>query len=192
MRLNRSQSILTIVDSTTENLDNSSDASFEKWLVNNIFEIDNNYTTDDRVTKVVADETMLTDFNVTDVPITEKLTVVVSSLCYNHKIPSINEYLTGNLWNLILTIHFFLLHALIDFRFWFLRIAAINLIGVTIFTLGALAVLLILYMYVDTLRHITKHAPPLAKANSAFVISVYPVSETRDNFTFFSNVCTYW
>ena len=67
---------------------------------------------------------------------------------------------------------------------------AINVIGITIFTLGALAVLLILYMYVDTLRHITKHAPPLAKANSAFVISVYPVSETRDNFTFFKCMCS--
>ena len=54
--------------------------------------------------------------------------------------------------------------------------AAINLVGITIFTLGALAVLVILYMYIDTLKHVMKYAPPLAKAHSAFVLSVYPVS----------------
>lgn len=53
---------------------------------------------------------------------------------------------------------------------------AINLTGVTIFTLGAVFVGLILYLYVDTLRYIIKNAPPMVKTHSAFILSVYPVS----------------
>ena len=52
---------------------------------------------------------------------------------------------------------------------------AINIAGVTIFSLGVLAVLMILYMYIDTMKHIMKYAPALAKTHSAFVLSVYPV-----------------
>ncbi|XKL66080.1 hypothetical protein PGB90_009500 [Kerria lacca] len=61
------------------------------------------------------------------------------------------------------------------FRFKAERPLAINIVGITIFSLGALAVLLILYLYMDTLKHIMKYAPPLAKTHSAFVVSVYPV-----------------
>lgn len=53
---------------------------------------------------------------------------------------------------------------------------AINLTGVTIFTVGAVFVAIILYLYVDTLRYIIKNAPPMVKTHSAFILSVYPVS----------------
>ena len=53
---------------------------------------------------------------------------------------------------------------------------AINIAGVTIFTLGVLAVLVILFMYIDTMKHIMKYAPALVKTHSAFVLSVYPVN----------------
>ncbi|XP_050441540.1 organic solute transporter alpha-like protein [Adelges cooleyi] len=52
---------------------------------------------------------------------------------------------------------------------------AINLAGVTIFTLGAICVIIILYLYVDTLRYIIKNASPMVKTHSAFILSVYPV-----------------
>ncbi|XP_022183380.1 organic solute transporter alpha-like protein [Myzus persicae] len=52
---------------------------------------------------------------------------------------------------------------------------AINLTGVTIFTVGAVIVVMILYLYVDTLRCIIKNAPPMVKTHSAFILSVYPV-----------------
>lgn len=54
--------------------------------------------------------------------------------------------------------------------------AAINVLGVTLFTVGGASVLLILLLYADTLHHIMKNAPPLVKTHSAFVLSVYPVS----------------
>jgi Domain of unknown function. len=53
--------------------------------------------------------------------------------------------------------------------------AAINVLGITLFTVGGASVLFILLMYIDTLRHIMKNAPPLVKTHSAFVLSVYPV-----------------
>lgn len=62
--------------------------------------------------------------------------------------------------------------------------AAINIVGVTILTLGALAVFFILYMYIDTVKHVIKYAPPLAKTHSAFVLSVYPVSKCIITWTF--------
>ncbi|XP_050523349.1 uncharacterized protein LOC126895477 isoform X2 [Daktulosphaira vitifoliae] len=52
---------------------------------------------------------------------------------------------------------------------------AINLIGVTIFTLGAIFVFVILYLYIDTLKYIMKNSPPMVKTHSAFILSVYPV-----------------
>ncbi|XP_063217858.1 organic solute transporter alpha-like protein [Bacillus rossius redtenbacheri] len=52
---------------------------------------------------------------------------------------------------------------------------AINVAGITLFTLGAAAVLFILFVYVDTLRHVMQKAPPLVKTHSAFVLGVYPV-----------------
>nr|CAD7398841.1 unnamed protein product [Timema cristinae] len=52
---------------------------------------------------------------------------------------------------------------------------AINVAGITLFTMGGAAVVLILLLYVDTLRHIMRNAPPLVKTHSAFVLSVYPV-----------------
>jgi len=61
---------------------------------------------------------------------------------------------------------------------YFLFTAAINLTGVTIFTVGAVIVIMILYLYVDTLRCIIKNAPPMVKTHSAFILSVYPVSYT--------------
>jgi hypothetical protein len=54
--------------------------------------------------------------------------------------------------------------------------AAINVLGVTLFTVGGASVLLILLLYADTLHHIMKNAPPLVKTHSAFVLSVYPAS----------------
>lgn len=53
---------------------------------------------------------------------------------------------------------------------------AFNIWGVALFSLGGLAVLIILLSYVDTLRHIMRNAPPLVKTHSAFVLSVYPVT----------------
>nr|CAD7198642.1 unnamed protein product [Timema douglasi] len=54
-------------------------------------------------------------------------------------------------------------------------VPAINVAGITLFTMGGAAVVLILLLYVDTLRHIMRNAPPLVKTHSAFVLSVYPV-----------------
>ncbi|XP_069669499.1 organic solute transporter alpha-like protein [Periplaneta americana] len=52
---------------------------------------------------------------------------------------------------------------------------AMNVLGVTLFAAGGAAVLLTLLLYADTLRHIMRRSPPLVKAHSAFVLSVYPV-----------------
>jgi hypothetical protein len=57
-----------------------------------------------------------------------------------------------------------------------LFVAAINVLGVTLFTVGGASVLFILLLYLDTLHHIMKNASPLIKTHSAFVLSVYPVS----------------
>nr|CAD7574631.1 unnamed protein product [Timema californicum] len=53
----------------------------------------------------------------------------------------------------------------------------INVAGITLFTMGGAAVVLILLLYVDTLRHIMRNAPPLVKTHSAFVLSVYPLTQ---------------
>ncbi|PSN40577.1 hypothetical protein C0J52_10779 [Blattella germanica] len=52
---------------------------------------------------------------------------------------------------------------------------AINVLGISLFTLGGAAVLFTLFLYIDTLRHIMRQAPPLVKTHSALVLSVYPV-----------------
>jgi hypothetical protein len=59
-----------------------------------------------------------------------------------------------------------------------LPVTAINVLGITLFTVGGASVLFILLMYADTLWHIMKNASPLVKTHSAFVLSVYPVSYT--------------
>ncbi|BES92912.1 Hypothetical protein NTJ_05721 [Nesidiocoris tenuis] len=66
--------------------------------------------------------------------------------CHPLNIPSIQEYFTA-------------------FNEW----------GVALFTLGGLAVLIVLALYVDTMRTVIQHAPTSSKAHTAFVISVYPV-----------------
>nr|CAD7457143.1 unnamed protein product [Timema tahoe] len=55
----------------------------------------------------------------------------------------------------------------------------INVAGITLFTMGGAAVVLILLLYVDTLRHIMRNAPPLVKTHSAFVLSVYPGTDNN-------------
>jgi organic solute transporter subunit alpha len=67
-------------------------------------------------------------------------------------------------------------------------VAAINVLGVTLFTVGGASVLLILLLYADTLHHIMKNAPPLVKTHSAFVLSVYPVSYVY-HYDYSSKVC---
>jgi organic solute transporter subunit alpha len=57
-----------------------------------------------------------------------------------------------------------------------LFVTAINVLGITLFTVGGASVLFILLLYADTLWHIMKNASPLVKTHSAFVLSVYPVS----------------
>ncbi|KAK9731226.1 Organic solute transporter Ostalpha [Popillia japonica] len=54
-------------------------------------------------------------------------------------------------------------------------LSAINIYGITLFSLGALAVLVILFMFLDTLKYIMKHSSPRVKTYSAFVIGVYPI-----------------
>ncbi|XP_054262661.1 organic solute transporter alpha-like protein [Macrosteles quadrilineatus] len=66
--------------------------------------------------------------------------------CHIDMIPSINDYFT-----------------------------AFNLWGVLLFTLGGLAVCIVLAAYCDTLRHVLRSSPPLVKTHSAIILSVYPV-----------------
>ncbi|KAK4886247.1 hypothetical protein RN001_002518 [Aquatica leii] len=54
-------------------------------------------------------------------------------------------------------------------------LSAISWYGIALVTFGAFAVMVILYMFIDTLRYIMKNAPPRVKAHSAFVIGVYPI-----------------
>ncbi|GLV35391.1 uncharacterized protein CBL_01459 [Carabus blaptoides fortunei] len=54
-------------------------------------------------------------------------------------------------------------------------LSAINVYGVALFTVGGAAVLIVLIMYIDTLRYIMKNSPPRVKTHSAFVLGVYPV-----------------
>lgn len=68
-----------------------------------------------------------------------------------------------------------------------LSVAAINVLGITLFTVGGASVLFILLMYADTLWHIMKNASPLVKTHSAFVLSVYPVSY-MNHFTYKTSV----
>lgn len=57
----------------------------------------------------------------------------------------------------------------------FYFVLATNVYGVTLVTLGTLAVTLVLIMYIDTLRYILKNSSSRVKAHSAFVVGVYPV-----------------
>ncbi|KAB0799614.1 hypothetical protein PPYR_07494 [Photinus pyralis] len=54
-------------------------------------------------------------------------------------------------------------------------ISAINVYGIPLIAVGVLAVILILYMFIDTLLYIIKNSPPRVKTYSASVIGVYPV-----------------
>ncbi|KAK5643107.1 hypothetical protein RI129_006952 [Pyrocoelia pectoralis] len=54
-------------------------------------------------------------------------------------------------------------------------LSAINIYGLLLLTVGVVAVILILYMFVDTLLYIIKNSPPRVKTYSASVIGVYPV-----------------
>ncbi|XP_046383703.1 organic solute transporter subunit alpha [Ischnura elegans] len=54
-------------------------------------------------------------------------------------------------------------------------LAAINVAGVALFAVCGVAVLCVVLLYADTLKHILRKAPPEVKTNSAFVLSVYPV-----------------
>ncbi|KAJ3658082.1 hypothetical protein Zmor_009843 [Zophobas morio] len=54
-------------------------------------------------------------------------------------------------------------------------LSATNVYGITLVSLGTLAVLLVLAMLIDTLSYIMKNSPSRVKAHSAFVIGVYPV-----------------
>ncbi|XP_068908548.1 organic solute transporter alpha-like protein [Tenebrio molitor] len=66
--------------------------------------------------------------------------------CASAAIPSIPEYLT-----------------------------ATNVYGITLVSIGTVAVILILLMFIDALRYIMKNSSSRVKAHSAFVIGVYPV-----------------
>ncbi|KAF6205018.1 hypothetical protein GE061_019185 [Apolygus lucorum] len=70
----------------------------------------------------------------------------INITCHPLNIPSIEEYFT-----------------------------AFNELGLALFTLGGLAVLVVISLWIDTVRHVVKHAPTPSKAHTAFVISVYPV-----------------
>ncbi|KAK9503089.1 hypothetical protein O3M35_011735 [Rhynocoris fuscipes] len=52
---------------------------------------------------------------------------------------------------------------------------AFNALGLALFSLGAVALLSVLILYIDTIRHVIRTAPTSAKGHTAFVISVYPV-----------------
>uniref|UniRef100_A0A1B6CPT7 Organic solute transporter alpha-like protein n=1 Tax=Clastoptera arizonana TaxID=38151 RepID=A0A1B6CPT7_9HEMI len=52
---------------------------------------------------------------------------------------------------------------------------AFNLYGVALFSLGGLALIIIVFACIDTLKHVLKYAPAGVKTHSAFIICVYPV-----------------
>ncbi|XP_022921019.1 organic solute transporter alpha-like protein [Onthophagus taurus] len=54
-------------------------------------------------------------------------------------------------------------------------LSAINVYGITLLFIGGLAVLLILYTFIDTLKYIIEHSSSRVKTHSTFVIGVYPV-----------------
>ncbi|KAG8307947.1 hypothetical protein J6590_006925 [Homalodisca vitripennis] len=56
---------------------------------------------------------------------------------------------------------------------------AFNIWGVLLFSLGGLAVCIVLVATYDVLKHVLSFSPPLSKTHSAVILSVYPVSFTR-------------
>ncbi|XP_073971402.1 organic solute transporter alpha-like protein [Rhodnius prolixus] len=76
----------------------------------------------------------------------ETATLINETVCNPLSIPSIRHYFT-----------------------------AFNALGFALFSIGGLALLTVLILYVDTVRHIIKSAPTSAKGHSVFVISVYPI-----------------
>ncbi|XP_017775721.1 PREDICTED: organic solute transporter alpha-like protein [Nicrophorus vespilloides] len=54
-------------------------------------------------------------------------------------------------------------------------LSALSVYGITVITCGAIAVLLVLIIFIDTLKYIMKNSSPRVKAHSALVIGVYPV-----------------
>ncbi|KAF5285343.1 hypothetical protein FQA39_LY04442 [Lamprigera yunnana] len=54
-------------------------------------------------------------------------------------------------------------------------LTAISWYGILLVSYGVIALLLTLFMFVDTLRYIINYSPPRVKTLSAFVIGVYPI-----------------
>ncbi|XP_014251223.1 organic solute transporter alpha-like protein [Cimex lectularius] len=52
---------------------------------------------------------------------------------------------------------------------------AFNELGLALFTLGGIALLIVLSLYLDTVKHIIEKAPTGTKTHSVFIMSVYPV-----------------
>ncbi|XP_049944031.1 organic solute transporter alpha-like protein [Schistocerca serialis cubense] len=52
---------------------------------------------------------------------------------------------------------------------------AMNVVGMSLFSAGAMAVAATLLLYVDTLRHVIGRAPSAVKTHTALVLSIYPV-----------------
>lgn len=53
---------------------------------------------------------------------------------------------------------------------------AVDGYGIALFAVGGVAVLFVIILYIDTVRHIMKNSPPQFKRHSVFVLTVYPVS----------------
>lgn len=55
-------------------------------------------------------------------------------------------------------------------------VSATNIYGITLVALGTIAVILVVIMFVDTLKYIMQNSSSRVKAHSAFVLGVYPVN----------------
>ncbi|KAJ8950662.1 hypothetical protein NQ314_007792 [Rhamnusium bicolor] len=64
----------------------------------------------------------------------------------------------------------------------FFIVSATNVYGITLVTIGTMAMILVLALFIDTLRYIMKNSSPRVKAHSAFVIGVYPVTSLATYF----------
>ncbi|KAJ8909853.1 hypothetical protein NQ315_013339 [Exocentrus adspersus] len=61
-------------------------------------------------------------------------------------------------------------------------ISATNVYGITLVTVGTTSLVVVLALFIDTLRYIMKNSSPRVKAHSAFVIGVYPVTSLATYF----------
>lgn len=65
-----------------------------------------------------------------------------------------------------------------------IQFPATNVYGITLVSMGTVAVLVVVAMFLDTFLYVMKNASSKVKAHTAFVIGVYPVSfPTRTNQT---------